>query len=71
MNWAEIVVGVLFLAWPLAYVHQLDRIHNRIVARGDDPARFDRAMTRPSFRATLWILPVFGVIAIVAGLTAG
>jgi hypothetical protein len=68
MNWAEIIAGLLFLIWPLTYRHQVAKIHDRMQARGRDTTRFDESMSRPFFRAMLWVVPVLGVAVLIAGL---
>jgi hypothetical protein len=69
VNWAEVVAGLMFIVWPLIYRWQMGKVHDKMVARGADVARFDRGMNRPFFRVTLWVIPVLGVVVLVAGLT--
>jgi hypothetical protein len=69
VNWVEVVVGVVFIVWPLLYQRQIARIHDKMVARGGDAERFERGMDKPFLRLTLWVIPVLGVALLVAGLT--
>jgi hypothetical protein len=68
MNWAEVVAGVLLIASPFVARHQFSAIHDKLVARGEDPARFDRAMARPVMQVVVWGSGVLGVAVLIAGL---
>ena len=68
MDWPLVIAGALFMIWPLTYRYQVGKIHNKMVARGRDTARFDEAMWRPAFRLALWVVPILGAAVLVAGL---
>jgi hypothetical protein len=64
-----IVVGLLLATWPIVYRHQIAKIRSRLIGRGGQPERFDRAMNRRFIRVALVLVPIVGVFLIVWGAT--
>jgi uncharacterized RDD family membrane protein YckC len=68
VDWLLIVVGLLFVAWPIYLRRAMRRVRDRVVARGTGPTSIDAVMARRSMRWTLTALPVVGVAFVVLGI---
>jgi len=66
MNIWLILAGALLLVWPLEIRRAIPRIHERMAAQGEDPARFDRLVGRWLRRVQV-IAPILGALCVVAG----
>ena len=65
-----VVAGALLVVWPLQYRYSMAKVRRRVIERGGDIKRLDRAMDRASIRAALVISPILGILVIVVGVTS-
>jgi membrane protein YqaA with SNARE-associated domain len=63
-----IIVGALYLTWPLVYRNRMGRIRVRLSERGGDLERFEHRTNRRWILAMLWLSPVLGLVCVIAGL---
>jgi hypothetical protein len=69
VDWPLVIAGALFVLWPVQYRHSIGRVRSKLEARGRDVERFDRRVQRLWISAMLVVVPILGVVLIVAGLT--